>query len=487
MASIPEAFAIAVQHHQAGRFQAAEQIYRRILEIDPNYPDTLHLLGVMAHQLGKLELAVEYIGRAIAVRGDVADFHNNLGNVLHQEGKLADAIVCFRRAAALNPNLAEVHNNLGNALKDQRQFEAAAACYQRALELNPAAAETHSNLGNALTDQGKLNEAIECYRRSASLKPEFAEAHYNLGILLLKLGHYAEGWAKYESRLQCLWAPRNFSQPRWNGERTEGQTILIYSEQGFGDAIQFIRYASRVRARSGATRVILETLPGLVRLFGSNGDWGAEIVSGFNSKESALPPFDWQVPLVSLPLALGLHQPLPMVAPYLRADPDLRRAWRERLGSPAKIRVGLVWAGNPENIMDAIRSMPSEALLPLLQLPEINFYSLQLGPHSDAPSLAQAGLINLTKHISDFADTAAFVAELDLIISVDTGVAHLAGAMGQPVWMLLAFQSEWRWGMAGESTPWYPTLRLFRQACFGDWEELVGRVGGELRKMTNDE
>jgi hypothetical protein len=316
------------------------------------------------------------------------------------------------------------------------------------------------------------------------LEPNYAEAHYNLGMFLLQLGCYEEGWRECEHRLSCATVRRDFSRPRWNGERAKGRTILVYGEQGFGDALQFIRFVPLVRPKAGARRVILETHPALVRLLTQSGGWEAEITPGFQSAENALPSFDSQIPLLSLPLALGLFDPLPMTAAYLRADPELRRAWRERLGARSKPRVGLVWAGSADHTGDRLRSIPAKALLPLLQLRNLEFYSLQLGPPAAATTaLAAAGLIDLTAHISDFADTAALLAELDLIISVDTAVAHLAGAMARPVWTLLPLQSEWRWGPAGEATPWYPTMRLFRQPAWGDWGAVVQRVAAELRTV----
>jgi tetratricopeptide (TPR) repeat protein len=554
MPTISAALAIAIEHHQGGRLPAAEQIYRQILQADPNQADALHLLGVIAHQVGRNEVAVEYIERSIALKGsapgpynnlaqayqalqkipeaiascrralelhptfpgahnnlgnalmvdgkldeaiacfqravelqpDLAQAHSNLGNALKDQGKLEEAIVCYRRALEWHPEYAEGWSNLGNSLKDQEKLEEAVACLRRALELKPDLAEAHLNLGLALKDQGKLDEALVCFRRALALKPVFPEAHNDLGILLLLLGHYEEGWQEFESRLECNKVKRRFSKPRWNGERAVGQTILIHVEQGFGDALQFIRYVPLVRARSGAARVIMETLPGVVRLLTQNGGWDAEIVSGLNSDESGLPPYDLQVPLMSVPRALGLIEPLSAGSPYLHADPALRRDWRERLGSGSATRVGLVWAGNPEHKADHLRSMPADRFLPLLRIPGFEFYTLQIGSQHHASTLTEAGLIDHTAHLEDFADTAAFVAELDLIISVDTAVAHLGAAMGRPVWLLLPYQSEWRWGLKGETTPWYPTMRLFRQPVPGDWAAVVQRLAAELGKLVND-
>jgi Flp pilus assembly protein TadD len=514
MATIPEAFALALQHHRAGRLQAAEQIYRQILQAMPNHPDATHLLGVIAHQVGQHEAAAEYIRRAIALKEDVADYYNNLasvyqalhqsgeaveccrraleldpgfaeahvnlGTALREEGRLEEAVVRYRQGLELMPDSPTAHNNLGIAYRDLGRLDEAVACSRRALELQPDLVEAHANLGNALKDQKKLDAALASFRRALELKPDSADAHHNLGIVLLLLGRNEEGWREYEHRLDSWPAARKLSIPRWNGERAEGKTILIRYEQGYGDAIQFLRYATLVQQRSGARRVIVEAHSKLERLFNQNNGWNAQIVSAASVGESILSTVDYQIPLLSLPLTLGLLEPLPMESIYIDADLELRRAWRARLRNRAALRVGLVWAGSSVHKENRSRSMPPEKFIPLLRLPGIKFFSLQIDSSSGVEVLPTAGLIDLTTQISDFADTAAIVAELDMIISVDTSVAHLAGAMGRPVWTLLPFVPDWRWGVEGEATPWYPTMRLFRQTAPGHWDALIQRVSAEL-------
>jgi hypothetical protein len=250
--------------------------------------------------------------------------------------------------------------------------------------------------------------------------------------------------------------------------------------------LQFARYAPLVGPRSGSQRVLMEVPPALARLFAQNLGREMDMVAADNPEETSLPPFDCWVPLLSLPLTLRLFEPWPMNGPYLHADPELRRRWRARLEPVPGIRVGLVWAGNPAHKLDCVRSIPPEKLLPFLQIPGVRCYSLQIpSPRHPAASLESAGLVDLTMHIADFADTAALLAELDLIIAVDTGVAHLAGAMGRPVWTLLPFEREWRWGINGELTPWHPTMRLFSQATAGDWDAVVRRAAAELSLLAN--
>jgi tetratricopeptide (TPR) repeat protein len=589
MATISEAMAIALQHHQEGRLQEAEQIYRQVLQVEPRHAGANHLLGAVAHQAGRHDLAVEYIERAIALKGDVADFHhnlatayyalrripeainsarralvldpdfaeahNNLGNCCKEQKRLDEAVEHYRRAAQLQPGLAVLHRNLGDAHKEQGMLDEAVACYERALafeptyadafnnlgvarfeqkrlgeavesylralELKPDLAEAHNNLGDARKAEGRLEEAIDSYRRAVALKPELAEAqinlgvalrelgtleeaiawtrraldlnpdsaraHYNLGMFLLQLGQHEEGWRESEHRFGCANVQRAPLAPRWTGGRAEGRTILIHSEQGIGDGLQFLRYAALVRERSGAKRVILETKRELVRLLTQTCGGDLEILPEL-AATSTPPPCDFEIPLMSVPLALGLYEPRPMSGAYLWAEAESRRIWGERLGATRSKRVGLVWAGNPDNKMDRSRSMRPEELLPLFDLRGAEYYSLQLGVVGQpANPLENAGLIDLTAHLTDFAETAALVAELDLVISVDTAVAHLAGAMGRTVWVLLPSHGEWRWGIEGETTPWYPTMRLFRQSALGDWKPVVRRIAAELERFINSQ
>jgi hypothetical protein len=403
---------------------------------------------------------------------------------LSAQGNVEESIASYRRAVTLNPDYALAYRNLGNARRIQGDLDQAGAWFRQALILDPDCADTHNHISLVLKEQGRIEESIASVRRALTLQPDFSIAHHNLGIYLLLAGRYEEGWNEYEHRLECAEERRKSSRPRWNGERVEGRTILIQWEQGYGDVLQFARYVPLVRDRAGAERVILETHPQMARLFNESGGMNADVVSRLTVDEALLPEHDYFVPLMSLPHALGLFEPLPVPREYLVADPVRRRDWRERLGLSSKARVGLAWAGSATHHEDRLRSIPPATLLPLLQRPEFEFYSLQVGPQGrQIQSLEEQGLIDLTTQIVDFADTAALIAELDLIITVDTAVAHLAGAMGRPVWTLLSFVPDWRWGMQGESTPWYPTMRLFRQPKRGDWDSVLERVDNELARL----
>jgi hypothetical protein len=303
---------------------------------------------------------------------------------------------------------------------------------------------------------------------------------------LLLEGRWREGWSEYESRLRTpanAVRLRGLSEPRWDGAPIPGGTLLIHAEQGFGDTLQFMRYVPLACQRAGAARVIVECQRELLSLLSSGGGWGCELIPRGALDCADAPRFDVQLPMLSLPLALEHFDPMPMPAPYVAPPPRLLDAWRERLAAVPGFRVGIAWAGNPSHREDRLRTIRPEQLLPLLRVPGAVFYSLQLEQREgvSALPLTEAGLRDFTAHIGDFADTAAMMAELDLIITVDTASAHLAGAMGRPVWTLLPFVPDWRWGLKNEDTPWYPTMRLFRQPRLTDWDAVIAKVREQLQ------
>jgi Flp pilus assembly protein TadD len=480
MATIPEALAIAVQHHQAGRLQAAEQIYRQILAVEPNHADAWHLLGVIAHQAGKHEVAVEYIGRAIGLNRTDAAFHNNLGGAYHALRRIPEAIVCYRRALELKPDYAEAHNNLGIVLKDQGRLDEAVACYRRALELKPDYAEAHNNLGALLNDKGKLDEAVACFRRALELKPDFAEARGSQSLMSLLTGDFERGWADYEWRWKTKQCPRrDFSQALWDGQPLEGRTILLHAEQGLGDCIQFVRYVPLVKQRGGA--VIVECPKPLLSLLTSCA--GIDRLVG---RGDELPAFDVQAPLLSLP---GIFQTalrdIPATIPYLFADPSLVERWRQELGGIAGSKIGMAWRGSPEHRNDRARSIPLSCFEPLAGVPGIHLVSLQKGAGAEELQEARGRfpVTDVGSRLEDFMDTAAVMVNLDLAITCDTAVAHLAGALGLSVWVAIPFAPDWRWLLDRSDSPWYPTMRLFRQDRRGDWQGVFRGIEAALREQ----
>ncbi|MEP6668113.1 MAG: tetratricopeptide repeat-containing glycosyltransferase family protein [Chthoniobacter sp.] len=488
--TIEQAFQMAMALQQAGRLAEAEEACRRILAAQPDSLRATVLLGNTLADLGRWPEAVAVLERARQIDPHRPEVHFNLGNTHARAGDLGQAVASYRQALSLNPSHGKTHTNLGNVLMEQGYLDEAASHFRPALALQPDAPEMHYNLGVALSRSGQWDKAIACFRRAIDLKPDYADPHWALAPVLLRLGRHEEGWRVHARHDHCpepAAPPREFAAPLWDGSRADGETILIHEEQGHGDAIQFLRYVPLVRERAHAARVIVECPPLLSRLVRQSGGFGAEIVDRQDTTAPAspsLPPFDRHLPFLHLPFAIEQWEPLAMAQPYLQATAESRAAWRAKLGARSHFRVGLAWAGNPQHRNDRQRSMPPEKLLPLLRLPGATFQTLQVKPpDGQPPALIDAGLIDLTADITDFADTAALITELDLVITVDTAVAHLAGALGRPVWTLLPFVPDWRWGLEREDTPWYPTMRLFRQPAPGDWESVIHRVAQELSTL----
>ena len=424
----------------------------------------------------------------------------------------------------LEPNRAEAHYNLGVIWSEQGKLNEASACYQRALQLRPNYAEAYHNLGNVCRELGQPDNAIACYRRALQLKPDNADAHFALGVALLLAGDFDQGWPEYEWRWQTKQMARGkrfFSQPLWDGSSLSGKTILLYAEQGLGDTIQFIRYAGIVKSRGG--KVIVECHAVLVPLFQSCASVDRALAPG-----SCLPPFDVQAPLMSLPLILRTTlSTIPSNVPYLAADAALVDHCRQELewgvgsgewgaGSGTKriatasalrtpspppldsghsplptphsplFRIGIVW--HCKNIFpsDYQRSAPLAAFAPIAALPGVHLFSLQKEP-SPAPAVSVSfPFTDLGGCLQDFADTAAALKNLDLLITIDTAIAHCAGALGVPVWVALPFAPDWRWLLEREDSPWYPTMRLFRQKRWGDWDEVFQRITEEVKAVLSD-
>lgn len=404
-----------------------------------------------------------------------ANAYNNAGNVLQSQHKLHEAIACYGKSIALDPNLAEAYNNLGPALVGVGRPELAMACYRQALLLRPAYAQAHCNMANLLQSRAQFAEAAVCYRTALDLDPDLAEAHYGLGTLLLRQGDLAAGWTEYEWRWKTplFVAPRrHFSQPQWHGEAAAGRSLLVHIEQGSGDTIQFCRYVPLLAAR-GLT-VILEVHKPLVRLLRH-----LPGISHILAHGDALPAFDLHCPIHSLPFAFGTTlATIPATDAYLHADAAEVARWDVRLRAMANDgkRVGLAWAGNPAHAADRQRSIAPERLAPLVAVPGLNFFSLQ----KDAPA-APFAPSDFMGEMADFADTAALIANLDLIVTVDTAIAHLAAALGKPVWLLDRFDSDWRWLVGRRDSPWYPTLRIYRQPSPDDWESPIAEMVRDLR------
>jgi tetratricopeptide (TPR) repeat protein len=470
------------------RFDQALASANRALALQPQFPDALNNRGNAQAGLDRPLDALASFDRAIALAPDFAQAWNNRACVLRDLGRPADALASCDRALALQPGYAEAWSNRGNALSDMNEPHEAERSYQCALELAPGFVDAWNNLGLTQIDQGQHEQALASYRRALALNPEAAETHWNEALCLLQLGQLEAGWRKYEwrwERSRIKASRRVIAQPLWLGDFSlAGKTILLHAEQGLGDTLQFCRYAAMV-SKLGA-KVILEVQPELRRLM-STLDGADQIVEA----GEPLPPFDCQCPLLSLPLALGTSPgSIPSSTPYLSAEPAAARAWGERIEADARgrLKVGLVWAGgNRPHVAelrknDARRSLTFARFAPLLDVPNVQFFSLQKGPAAQQLTAGEctAHVVDHTGELRDFADTAALVANLDLVISVDTSTAHLAGALNRPVWILNRFDTCWRWMLERNDTPWYPRARLFRQPSLGDWDSVMETVRAAL-------
>jgi tetratricopeptide (TPR) repeat protein len=469
-----------------GWVDEAVACFQRAIDLDPNYPGAHNNLGIALKEQARLDEAVACFRKAIEINPNHAAAHNNLGIALKEQARLDEAVGCFRRALDLTPDFAEAHNNLGTVLGEQARQEEAVACYRQAIDLKPDFSEAHNNLGTALRARQRLDDAVASYRRAIGLDPDYADAHNNLAMALLARGDMAAGWEEYEWRWrtpQTIRTRRDFTQPQWRGEHAEGRTLLIHAEQGLGDTIQFCRYAPLAAARG--LRVILEVPGPLVRLL--RGLPGVERVL---ERGETLPQFDLHCPMLSIPLAVGTTiTTIPSTVPYLCADAVQVAAWRTRLADMDKSgpRIGLVWAGSSRRhsptgaALDGRRSIAPDRLAPLLGLSGLHFFSLQ----KDGPAAPEHfRLTDVMNEMADFADTAALIANLDLVVSVDTSVAHLAGALGKPVWLLDRFDPCWRWLVGRRDSPWYPTLRLYRQPHPGDWDAVLAEVARDLHSLA---
>src|SRR5262245_17820041 len=529
-----------------GRYEAAAAYFGRAVVLAPEVAEAHTNLGSVLQSQGKHEEAAECNQRALALRPDYVEAHYNLGNALLPQGRLAEAIACYDRALQLRPGFAEAANNLGLALYKQERLEDAIAFYQRAirskrefvgayvnvgnalkelgrasealswyhqaLELQRDHVEAHHNLGSALLDLGHVHDAVERYERALALKPDLAEAHKNLSQTLLLIGDFERGWKEYEWRWKTQYfTARDYGKPTWNGEELIGKTILLHTEQGFGDTIQFIRYAKLVKAL-GAT-VIVECEQLLIKLLLTS----AAGIDRLIAKDSPLPTLDTHAPLLSLPGILQTRlETIPAEAPYLFADERLVEEWRERLevirgqrpevGGPRTeavgtagpttrrpLLVGINWRGREGRGPWAKRNVPVGCFESLARFRDIRFLRLQ--KEASQMELAEIGqrlpMVEIGTDIDEtrgaFMDTAAIMMNLDLVITSDTSVAHLAGALGVRVWVALPFVPDWRWLLGRNDSPWYPTMRLFRQKEPGDWAGVFEEIETALSEWMKDE
>ncbi len=465
-----------------GRLEQAAASYRKQLEIDANNYEAQNNLGVALIDLGRSEQAVPHFRKAIEIRPDVVAAFSNLAIALLELKRFDEVVATLDFAIALSPDLAELHNNRGNALKGLERIEEALAGYDRAIALKPDYALAHNNRGICLDDLMRCEEALSSFRTALALQPDYGDAHWNVAVNRLRAGDFKTGWVEHEWRWKAAslrLKARPFDQPLWlGGEPIGGKLLLLHNDQGLGDAIQFCRYIPHLAARGA--RVILEVDKPLKDLLP-----GVAGISQCVVKGEPLPDFELHCPLSSLPLAFGTTlETIPSTTPYLSVGENARD-WTAWLGATRLPRVGLVWSGNPDHKNDHNRSIPLKTLLPLLDV-EARFVSLQKNarPGDQVVLGERRDILDAGPELLSFADTAALIAELDLVISVDTSVAHLAGSLGKPVWILLPYLPDWRWLLERTHSPWYPTARLFRQTETRQWNQVVGQARDALQRFV---
>jgi tetratricopeptide (TPR) repeat protein len=512
---------LAIVLRKQGRLAEAVDHLKHTLRHMPTSADVNYNLGNILRDQGQLAEAVVYLQQAVRLRPDFAEAHNNLGIALEEQGKLAEAAASFEHALRLRPDFAEAHNNLGNCLRQLGRLDEAAASLEWALRLTPDDALAHNNLGSVLEEQDRLAEAAACFETALRLKPDYADAHYNLSIVLqhqgrfaetmahleqalqarpdfaeahynrsmlrLLLGDYERGWPEYEWR----WRTRQFppfprTEPLWDGKPLEGKTILLHAEQGLGDTLLFIRYAAVVKAHGGT--VVAACPPELLGVL-----TGCPGIDQLLPLGEPLPACAVQAPLLSLPGLCGTTlSTIPTQVPYLHADREREDKWRRFLDASSELKVGICWQGSPRHRNDRRRSVALAQFAPVAELPGVRLVSLQRGPGQEqwgkwASKWPVLELPDVPQEPSQaWVDTAALMCALDLVITVDTAVAHLAGALGVPVWLAVPFSPDWRWLLEREGSPWYPTMRLFRQSRPGDWMEVLARIATELHSAKAD-
>jgi len=498
----------------------ARSAFEQLLKHDPNNLSALVNLGVLLRDLGEYPESLRRFHAALAIAPGSAELHVHLGDVaaagkdwpaavaayetalaldprsataqLHlgsacqAQGQFDEAVKLYCSALAIQPDLISAHYNLGTALEKLGRGQEAAESFRAALAIDPQFADAGLNLGGYYQQCGELDRALECYDQALAIKHDAAKAHFNRGLILLTKGRLAEGWAEYEWRTRIPGFPmRPFDLPRWNGEPRPNATLLVHTEQGLGDVLQFVRYLPQVRQRVG--RVVTLVHSPLVQILRQSG------FADVFDDEAALPQPDLQVPLLSLPGIFGATlENLPEQSAYLSASPDLVAKWRERLAPLTGFRIGIAWQGSPKNLNDSARSFPLSAFESIAALPGVRLVSLQkrdgldqlqaLGERFAVHSLGE----DFDASAGAFMDTAAVMKNLDLVIAADTATAHLAGGLGVKVWVPLATRADWRWFQDREDTPWYPTMQLFRQRRPGEWGEVFARIADELRRLDTD-
>lgn len=464
------------------RLDEARVCFEQVIELAPNFVPAILALGEIAKTQRNYSRSKEHFEKAVLLDQSCADAFHGIAEIYQAEESFKEAIHAYQQALRIDPKRINTLNMLGTSYQCLEMPDKAEIYYRRALELNPNHLTAINNLGAVLSAQERYDEAITVFRALLAIDPGYADAHWNLSMALLALGEYEEGWLEYEWRFKKARPvlERNYSKPRWDGSSFKGKTILLHCEQGFGDTIQFARYIPLV-AELGGTVIVECQVPALKRLLSPLKGVKNVVVEG-----SPLPDFDIYFPLLSLPLLFcTTMETIPDQVPYLAPEAGLLQNWQQLMPRSEAFKVGLVWFGRQSLLLNRKRSCPLETFKPLANVPGVEFYSLQVGEGVDQlDQNPDFTIIDLTAHITDFADTAAFITNLDLVITIDTAAAHLAGAIGARTWLLLPYGADWRWLKNRDDSPWYPTMQLFRQPAPGDWSSVMSLVEDALKKRV---
>jgi Flp pilus assembly protein TadD len=475
-----EQFNLAGSKYDSGDKPGAREMLLEILARTPTHADSCNLLGIIHHESGDAKAAAEYFKRASAANPSRVDYFHNLATACCQLSRRGEALAAFIRAAELAGNEPEQLSHIARSMHDARFYLQSLACAQQVLRMRPGDPGTMLLAGSALTEMGEYSQAIELYNRVLSREPNSVGGHWNLALALLTTGNFREGWREFEWRQMFDEGPagRRFSTPQWDGTPIPNGTLLLRAEGGFGDVLHYVRYLPMAAER--AKRVVVECQPELIPLFGHYAG-----IAEFVPRGQGLPPFDEHIYLPSLPRVFWTDLTnIPAKVPYVTVPGDRLAAWRSKVPQDGMKNVGLVWSGHLEGRRLDKRSNSVELFAPLATIHGVQFFSLQVGPASSQPRPWRMDIVDYTANIRDFADTAALVSHLDLVICVDTSVAHLAGALAKPVWVLVPFVPDYRWLLGRTDSPWYPTMRLFRQSAIDDWVTPFAQVAEALQRWV---
>ncbi len=472
----------AIKNLKSKKYTEAESALKKILKIEPDNPNALHFFGLLCHQTGDNKRGLVLMAKSIELFPSNASFYCNFGPALLKEGKLSEAMTCYKKALDIDPDNSIAYNSLGNLYDTMGKHKRAIKCFKNAITLNPEYADVYSNLGKVFQEMNRTDDAIIAYDKAIRLKPSFVQAHWNKSLALLTKGDFQKGWEEFEWRLKKIsFSYLKTTLPRPENQPHKNSTILMQTEQGIGDILQFIRFIPEYKKHISG-KIILLCPPSIHSLINNTNNIDA-VVPNKNYLKSY--KYDAAIPLLSLPFVMKMTRgKIKMKSPYITPPTEHKNKWPKLL-SQNKLKIGLAWAGSPTHLKDHERSIPLSEFTSIFKMPDVSIISLQIGEKSREINLINCSgkIINPADKIKNYADTASIIDNLDLVISVDTSVLHLAGAMGKKVWGLIPYSPDWRWGLSGSTSIWYPSMQLFRQNKKNIWKDPINEIVHELKKL----